>query len=86
MKKRATSESLRFALGSGTCEPVTDGGQIANLIGLFAEKFAQAVAEESTAGLSFYRIAPSHLRFIGGTESAEGKQEPIGAEFREEDV
>lgn len=73
--------------GSGSCEPVQDGGQIVELIGLFSEKFDQAVAEESTTGISFYRITPTHLRFIGGTKPrGEGKQEPIGADFREEKV
>src|SRR5205823_12741764 len=60
--------------GSGRCEPVQEGGQVANLIGLFASKFDQPVAEESTTGVSFYCIKPTHLRFIG--RAAEGKQEP----------
>lgn len=73
--------------GSGSCTAVEDGGQIVELIGLFAEKFDQPVAEESTTGLHFYRIVPSQLRFIGGTASSgEAKQEPVGADFQQENV
>ena len=72
---------------SGRCEQVESGGDIAKLVGLFSEKFEDPVAEESTAGISFFKIAPTDLRYIGGAAPAEGgRQDPIGTEFRQEDV
>ena len=70
--------------GIGEAEAVEDGGAVVDLIGLFADKFAQSVGDDSAAGVSFYKITPSQLRYIGG--SSDGSAEPVGAEFSEEDL
>ena len=70
--------------GTGQASVVEDGGEVVNLIGLFADKFAQSVGEESAAGISFYKITTTQLRYIGG--SSDGAAEPVGAEFSEEDL
>jgi uncharacterized protein YhbP (UPF0306 family) len=72
---------------SGRCETVQGGGDIAKLVGLFSEKFDDPVAEESTAGIVFFRISPTELRYIGGAApGTQGRQDPVGAEFRQEDL
>ena len=73
--------------GSGECTVVEQAGEIANLVGLFASKFEDEVAEESTAGIAFYRISPTDLRYIGGASpGAEGREDPVGTEFDSEQV
>jgi nitroimidazol reductase NimA-like FMN-containing flavoprotein (pyridoxamine 5'-phosphate oxidase superfamily) len=70
--------------GTGSAAAVEDGGQVVNLIGLFADKFSQSVGEDSAAGITFYKITPTQLRFIGG--SSDNAAEPVGAQFSEEDL
>jgi nitroimidazol reductase NimA-like FMN-containing flavoprotein (pyridoxamine 5'-phosphate oxidase superfamily) len=70
--------------GTGQAAAVENGGDVVNLIGLFADKFAQSVGDDSAAGVTFYKITPTQLRFIGG--SSDGSAEPVGAQFSEEDI
>jgi uncharacterized protein YhbP (UPF0306 family) len=64
--------------GSGTCEVVLNGEEIAKAAMLFGDKFPTLTPGSSTSGLSFFRISPFELQFI---DNASGKKASTPEEF-----
>jgi uncharacterized protein YhbP (UPF0306 family) len=73
--------------GEGECVPVTEGDDIANAVGMFAEKFPAPSSGASTTNISFYKITPRSLQFIdnAGAQTTVASEE-FGMNFHLEDV
>jgi len=50
--------------GDGDCRLVSDGDEVAQVVGRFAEKFPTPSSTASTASITFFKIRPSSLQFI----------------------
>ena len=68
--------------GTGTCETVADGDELARVGDLFGRKFPD-LRPGATSAVSFFRITPKELHFIDNTKSA---GEPDPDEYRRESV
>ena len=67
--------------GSGECRMILSAPEIKRVVGLFQSRYPFLSATK-TAGLSFYRITPSELRFIDNEDAAgERAGEALGIEY-----
>jgi uncharacterized protein YhbP (UPF0306 family) len=64
--------------GSGTCEVVLSGEELAKAAYMFGEKFPTLTPGSSTSGLSFFRITPFELQFI---DNSSGRTVSMPEEF-----
>jgi uncharacterized protein YhbP (UPF0306 family) len=74
--------------GSGECQPVSFGDEMAKVIGLMADKFPSPSSGASTANIAFFKITPTKLQFIDNTEAAgaAAASDDFGVDFNREDV
>jgi len=71
--------------GSGTCEVVLGGEEIAKAAMLFGDKFPTLTPGSSTSGLSFFRISPFELQFIDNSSGRKaGSPEEFGIDYHKE--
>jgi uncharacterized protein YhbP (UPF0306 family) len=74
----------RGVQGTGECNVVLSGEEVARVADLFGQKFP-SLSPGNTLSISFYRISPTELDFIdntgGSSQTAEGA---FGAEFHRE--
>ena len=71
--------------GSGTCEVVLSGEEIAKAAMLFGDKFPTLSPGSSTSGLSFFRISPFELQFIDNSSGRKaGSPEEFGTDYHKE--
>ena len=68
--------------GTGRCETVTDGDELASVADLFGRKFPD-LRPGATSAVSFFRITPKELHFIDNTR---GEGEPDPDEYRRESI
>jgi nitroimidazol reductase NimA-like FMN-containing flavoprotein (pyridoxamine 5'-phosphate oxidase superfamily) len=59
--------------------------EVSRAVELFAEKFP-SLERDQPSNVSFFRISPSDIQFIDGTESDEGSDQRIGVEFSRDAV
>ena len=52
--------------GTGRCEPITDGEELARAADLFGQKFPD-LRPGATSAVTFFRITPTELQFIDNT-------------------
>jgi uncharacterized protein YhbP (UPF0306 family) len=70
--------------GTGECNVLLSGEQIARVADLFGRKFP-SLSPGSTMSISFFRITPTDLQFIDNTSVApDGGGEQFGADFHRE--
>lgn len=74
--------------GSGECQPVSSGDEMAKVIGLLADKFPSPSSGASTANISFFKITPAKLQFIDNTKTSGDVSggEDFGVDFDREDL
>jgi uncharacterized protein YhbP (UPF0306 family) len=72
--------------GSGECEVVLGGEEIARAALLFGQKFPDVSAGSSTVGIYFLKISPAQIEFIDNTGAREKSSERFGVEYRRETV
>ena len=65
--------TTRGVQGRGECRVVLGGEEIARAAMLFGNKFPTLASGRSTAGISFFRIAPSEVKFIDNTTVSAGR-------------
>jgi uncharacterized protein YhbP (UPF0306 family) len=73
--------------GDGECRLVSDGEEIATVVGLFADKFPSPSSGASTTNITFFKISPTALQFIdnaGATTSVSADE--FGMSFHREEV
>jgi uncharacterized protein YhbP (UPF0306 family) len=68
--------------GTGRCDAVTDGVELASVAELFGSKFPD-LRPGATSAVSFFRITPAELHYIDNTR---GEGEPDPDEYRRESV
>lgn len=68
--------------GSGHCEAVTDGVELASVAELFGSRFPD-LRPGATSAVTFFRITPAELFFIDNTR---GEGDPDPDEYRRESV
>ena len=68
--------------GTGRCEAVTEGEELASVADLFGRKFPD-LRPGATSAVTFFRITPTELLFIDNTR---GDGEPDPDEYRRESV
>lgn len=68
--------------GTGRCEPITDGEELARAADLFGQKFPD-LRPGATSAVTFFRITPTELQFIDNTR---GEGQPDPDEYRRESV
>lgn len=68
--------------GTGRCEPVTDGTELASAAELFGDRFPD-LRPGATSAVTFFRITPTELYFI---DNSRGEGEPDPDEYRRESV
>ena len=68
--------------GTGRCDPLTDGDELASAAKLFGTKFPD-LRPGATSAVTFFRITPTELQFIDNTR---GEGEPDPDEYRRESV
>ena len=74
----------RGVQGTGDCEVLVSGDEIARVAGLFGEKFP-TLSPGDTTSISFFRITPTDLQFIDNTEAgSEAPEGRFGAEFHKQ--
>jgi nitroimidazol reductase NimA-like FMN-containing flavoprotein (pyridoxamine 5'-phosphate oxidase superfamily) len=72
----------RGVQGSGSCEPVTDGEELAKVGDLLGGKYPE-LRPGASGAVSFFRITPSELNFIDNTAGGEA---PAPDEYRRSSV
>lgn len=74
--------------GDGVCERVEAGDEVANVVGLFAEKFPSPSSGASTANISFFRVRPTRVQFIdnAGAQVDVSAGDDFGMDFSRQDV
>jgi len=68
--------------GTGRCEVLTDGDELAKAADLFGRKFPD-LRPGATSAVTFFRITPTELQYIDNTR---GEGEPDPDEYRRESV
>jgi uncharacterized protein YhbP (UPF0306 family) len=77
--------TTRGVQGRGECRVVLGGEEIARAAMLFGDKFPTLASGRSTAGISFFRITPSEVKFIDNTVvSADRGADEFGAVYHGE--
>ena len=77
---------LQGLQGTGACTVLLDGRRIAEVAGLFGDKYSD-LAPGATMSISFFRIAPVMLTFTDNTgKGAETRPGDFGASFHNEQV
>jgi uncharacterized protein YhbP (UPF0306 family) len=66
--------------GTGEATKVEGADEIERVAGLFRDKFP-SVAGERSGDVSFFRIAPTELQFIGGEAGDGGEPQQLGIEY-----
>lgn len=73
--------------GDGKCSRVSDGDEVAQAIGLFADKFPSPSSGASTASITFFKVTPTALQFIDNAgERIELGDNEFGVDFHREQV
>jgi uncharacterized protein YhbP (UPF0306 family) len=73
--------------GDGECRLVSGGDEVAQAVGLFADRFPTPSSGASTTNISFFKITPKALKFIdneGATIDVSGDE--FGMDFHREQV
>lgn len=81
-RQGATWRESQSLQGSGECRMVLDPAEIAHLSERFSQKYATATAKR-TSGVIFYRLTPTSLAFVEGSEAA-GAGQLIGIEYNKQ--
>jgi len=72
--------------GDGECRPVSSGDEVAQAVGLFADKFPSPSSGASTTNISFFKIAPTALQFIDNSGTSVEVSGEFGLNFHREQV
>jgi hypothetical protein len=73
--------------GDGDCASVASGDEMAQAVGLFADKFPSPTSGASTANISFFKIVPTAMQFIDNSgESVNLSGDDFGVSFHREEV
>jgi nitroimidazol reductase NimA-like FMN-containing flavoprotein (pyridoxamine 5'-phosphate oxidase superfamily) len=70
---------------TGEAEVLLRPDEVSRAVELFAEKFP-SLERGQTANVSFFRISPSDIQFIEGSEGGDGRDQEIGVEFKRDAV
>lgn len=71
--------------GMGEAEVILRPDELSRAVELFADKFS-SLERGQPANVSFFRISPSDIQFIDGTERDEGSDQRFGVEYRRDAV
>ena len=73
--------------GDGRCELVSDGDEVAHVVGLFADRFPSPSSGASTTNITFFKITPTALQFIDNEGARIGvSEDEFGMHFHREQV
>jgi len=73
--------------GDGQCQLVSSGDDIAQAVGLFAEKFPTPSSGASTTNISFFKITPASLQFIDNSGATINvSEDEFGMDFHRQQV
>ena len=73
--------------GAGESQLVSSGDEVARAVGLFADKFPTPSSGASTTNITFFRIAPTSLKFIDNAGATiDVSDEEFGMDFHRREV
>jgi nitroimidazol reductase NimA-like FMN-containing flavoprotein (pyridoxamine 5'-phosphate oxidase superfamily) len=71
--------------GTGEADVILRPEELSRAVELFAEKFP-SLERGQPANVSFFRISPSDIQFIEGSDSEEGRDQQFGVEYNRDAV